>query len=206
EDDNGEIWGIYPQDIRSVPQVEKDDGNSDMAKDQVSLNNGVVEGMNQTLLEKVQCMLSDARLDYDSLHVFGFIAYYHVKESKLDLREKKALCMGITPEIKGYHLWCPEIKKTIFNRNVTFDESAMLKKMNVEQLDGTPQKGDYEEEEVQTKEPRQQQHESIATSKPKRNTKRPALLNDTVACVSSIVTDDVPTTYSEAVRDSKNEK
>ena len=29
--------------------------------------------------------------DYDSLHVFGSTAYYHVKESKLDPRAKKAL-------------------------------------------------------------------------------------------------------------------
>ncbi|GKC37954.1 hypothetical protein Tco_1050338, partial [Tanacetum coccineum] len=64
----------------------------------------------------------------------------------------------------------------------------------------------FEEEEVQTEEPRQQQHESITTSKPKRNTKRHVHLNDTVACASSIAADDVPTTYSEAVRDSEKEK
>ncbi|PWA94422.1 Retrovirus-related Pol polyprotein from transposon TNT 1-94 [Artemisia annua] len=40
--------------------------------------------------------------DYDSLHVFGSAAYYHVKESKLDPRAKKALFMGITFRIKGY--------------------------------------------------------------------------------------------------------
>ena len=163
--------------------------------------------------------------DYDSLHVFGSAAYYHVKESKLDPRAKKALFMGITSGIKGYRLWCPETKKTIFSRDVTFNESTMLKKVNAKQLDGTPKKveferiivpddrddspmveGGYEEEEVQTEEPPQQQHESIATSKPKRNTKRPARLNDMVACASSIAADDVPTTYSEAVRDSESEK
>nr|GFD60167.1 retrovirus-related Pol polyprotein from transposon TNT 1-94 [Tanacetum cinerariifolium] len=80
--------------------------------------------------------------------------------------------------IKGYRLWCPETKKTIFSRDVTFNEFSMLKKVNVEQLDGTPKKvgfkriivpadrepdnkspmveGDYEEEEVQAEEPRQQ--------------------------------------------------
>nr|GEW84676.1 retrotransposon protein, putative, Ty1-copia subclass [Tanacetum cinerariifolium] len=157
--------------------------------------------------------------DYDSLHVFGSAAYYHVKESKLDPREKKALFMGITFGIKGYRLWCPETKKTIFSRDVTFNESAMLKKVNAKQLDGTPKtveferiivpadretddnspmvEGDYEKEEVQAEEPRQKQHESIATSKPKRNTKRLARLNDTVACASSIAADDVPATYSE---------
>ena len=81
--------------------------------------NGVVERMNRTLLEKVRCMLSNAGLDkkfwaetvsyashlvnrlpsaaiggktpmemwsgkhakeYDSLHIFGCLAYYHVKD------------------------------------------------------------------------------------------------------------------------------
>lgn len=45
-----------------------------------------------------------AAIDYDSLHIFGFIAYYHVKESKLDPRAKKALFMGITSGVKGYRL------------------------------------------------------------------------------------------------------
>nr|GFA80675.1 retrovirus-related Pol polyprotein from transposon TNT 1-94 [Tanacetum cinerariifolium]GFA80716.1 retrovirus-related Pol polyprotein from transposon TNT 1-94 [Tanacetum cinerariifolium] len=83
-------------------------------------------------------------LDYDSLHVFGSTAYYPVKESKLDPREKKALFIRITSGIKGYRLWCPETKKTIFSRNVTFNESAMLKKVYIEQLDGTPKKVEFE--------------------------------------------------------------
>nr|GEZ04133.1 retrovirus-related Pol polyprotein from transposon TNT 1-94 [Tanacetum cinerariifolium] len=163
--------------------------------------NRVAERMNRTLLEK---------------------------ESKLDPRAKKALFMGITSGIKGYRLWCPKTKKTIFSRDATINESAMLKKVNAEQLDETLKKveferiiapvdretddnspmveGDYEEKEVQTNEPLQQQHESIATSKPKKNTKRPARLNDIVAFASSITADDVPITYSEAVRDSKKEK
>ena len=84
--------------------------------------------MNRTLLEKVQCILSNARLqknfwaetlacacylvnrlpssaiedktplevwsgkatqDYDSLRVFGCLAYYHIKEDKLDQRARK---------------------------------------------------------------------------------------------------------------------
>ena len=57
--------------------------------------------------------------DYDSLHVFGSTTYYHVKESKLDPRANKALVMGITSGVKGYHLWYPVIKKIIFSSNVT---------------------------------------------------------------------------------------
>ena len=66
--------------------------------------------------------------DYDTLHVFGSTAYYHVKESKLDLRAKKTLFMGVTLGVKGYRLWCLSSKKIISRRDVTFDESVMLKK------------------------------------------------------------------------------
>ncbi|GKD67588.1 retrovirus-related pol polyprotein from transposon TNT 1-94 [Tanacetum coccineum] len=86
--------------------------------------------------------------DYDSSLVFGSAAYYHVKESKLDPKAKKALFMGIISGIKGYFLWCPEAKKTIFSRDVTFNESTMLKR---EIDDNSPMiEGDFEEEEVQT--------------------------------------------------------
>ena len=124
--------------------------------------------MNQTLLEKVRCMLSNAGLgkqfwaeavmyashlinrlplaalngktslevwsgkpinDYDTLHVFGSTAYYHVKESKLDPRAKKALFMGVTSGVKGYRLWCLSSKKYISSRDVTFDEFSMLEKV-----------------------------------------------------------------------------
>ena len=60
--------------------------------------------------------------DYDSLHVFGSTAYYHIKESKLDSRAKKAIFMGNTSRVKDFHLWCPETKKVIFSRDVTFEK------------------------------------------------------------------------------------
>jgi len=75
---------------------------------------------------------------HDSLHVFGSIAYYHVIEPKLDLRAKNALLMGFSPGVKGYRLWCLEAKKTIISRDVTFDESATLKKVNPEGADSNP--------------------------------------------------------------------
>ncbi|GJT56454.1 retrovirus-related pol polyprotein from transposon TNT 1-94 [Tanacetum coccineum] len=108
--------------------------------------------------------------DYDSLHVFGSAAYYQVKESKLDPRAKKALFMGITSGIKGYRLWYGTPTKKV-------EFEGIIVPADREIDDNSPMvEGDYEEEEVQAEEPRQQQHESIATSKPKRNTKRPAPL------------------------------
>ena len=90
--------------------------------------------------------------DYETLHVFGCTAYYHVKESKLDPRARKALFMGITSGVKGYRLWCPETKKIIFSRDVTFDESTMLKKVtngqqtdgNLQQVEGTPKQVEFD--------------------------------------------------------------
>ena len=70
--------------------------------------------------------------DYDTLHVFGSTTYYHVKESKLDPRAKKTLFMGVTLGVKGYRLWCLSSKKIISSRDVTFDESAMLKKVTTD--------------------------------------------------------------------------
>ena len=71
--------------------------------------------------------------DYDTLRVFGSTAYYHVKESKLDPRAKKALFMGVTSGVKGYRLWCLSSKNIISSRDVTFDESSMLKNVTTDE-------------------------------------------------------------------------
>ncbi|KAE8684439.1 GDSL esterase/lipase [Hibiscus syriacus] len=104
---------------------------------------------------------------------------------------------------EGYRLWCPETKKIIFSRDVTFDESTMLRKVTSEKLDqtdGTPKQVEFEgskivptsketnvdspmveeksdEEEVQTQEP-PQQHESIALREGKRTIRQPARYAD----------------------------
>ena len=177
--------------------------------------NGVVERMNRTLLDKVRCMLSNAGLgkqfwaeavmyashlinrlpsvalngktplevwsgkpinDYDTLHVFGSTAYYHVKESKLDPRAKKALFMGVTSGVKGYRLWCLSLKKIISSRDVTFDESAMLKKVKTDdkvsentfqqpegrlpQVEGTQKLMEFQTTSVKPVEDQQTEHEA----------------------------------------------
>ena len=113
--------------------------------------------------------------DYDTLHVFGSTAYYHVKESKLDPRAKKALFMGITSGVKGYRLWCLSSKKIISSRDVTFDESAMLKKVTIDgkvsentfqqpegrlpQVEGTQKLVEFQKTSVKPVEDQQTEHE-----------------------------------------------
>ncbi|PWA49526.1 Retrovirus-related Pol polyprotein from transposon TNT 1-94 [Artemisia annua] len=130
---------------------------------------------------------------------------------------------GTIVTLKGVH-YSPKLKKNLIS--VGTSESKVFE-VNAKQLDGTPKKveferiivsddrgtvddspvveGDYEEEEVQNEEPLQQQHESIATSKPKRNTKRPARLNDMVACASSIASDDISRAASPLQLPSRHE-
>jgi hypothetical protein len=64
--------------------------------------------------------------DYYSMRIFGCSAYYHVTESKLDPRAKKAIFLGFSGEVKGYRLWCSELKKVILSRDVTFNKLSML--------------------------------------------------------------------------------
>ena len=42
--------------------------------------------------------------DYNSLHIFGCPAYYHVKESKLDPRSKKGIFIGFSEGVKAFRL------------------------------------------------------------------------------------------------------
>ena len=114
--------------------------------------------------------------DYDTLRVFGSTAYYRVKESKLDPRAKKALFMGVTLGVKGYRLWCLFSKKIISSRDVTFDESAMLKKVTtygkvsentfqqpegrLPQVKGTQKKVEFHMTSVKPVEDQQTEHEA----------------------------------------------
>ena len=51
-----------------------------------------------------------ATQDYDSLRVFGYPTYYHIKEDKLDPRMRKCVFVGFKKSVKGYKIWDPRIK------------------------------------------------------------------------------------------------
>ena len=159
--------------------------------------------------------------DYHYLHIFGCPAYYHVRESKLDPRAKKAIFMGFSDGVKGFRLWCPDTRKTIVSRDVTFDESVMLnqseqnisqkQKVVVESLeqvepkekdDQAPDESTNEDSSIEVEAQAQespQKDEPIAVRKGKRNAPKPAWLNDMVTYALPMTEEEVPTTYEEAV-------
>ncbi|KAL5715795.1 hypothetical protein ACHQM5_017567 [Ranunculus cassubicifolius] len=85
---------------------------------------------------------SGSPVDYSELKVFGCPAYYHVKEDKLGVRAKKAIFLGYPVGVKGYRLWCTDLKKFVVSRDVTFNESAMLDKQKFKGWDITEHDSD----------------------------------------------------------------
>ncbi|KAG8479822.1 hypothetical protein CXB51_029312 [Gossypium anomalum] len=212
------------------------------------LKNGVAERMNRTLLEKVRCMLSNAGLGKqfwaEAVTYAGHLVNRlpssalerktPMEESKLDPRAKKALFIGITSRVKGFRLWCLGTKKMICSRDVTFDESATLKKVANEdiqtgdtpqQVECTPKQVEFEQvricpvnksnspatmeelevEEVLTQEPLSTP-EPVAVARPRREIRRPARFTDMVAYALPIVDDDIPVTYQEAMQSLESDK
>jgi len=73
--------------------------------------------------------------------VFGYSAYYHIKEDKLDPRAKTGVFIGIKKGVKVYKIWDPKDKKCIMSSDVTFDETSMIKHTNYQQVESERTKG-----------------------------------------------------------------
>jgi len=53
-----------------------------------------------------------------------------VKEDKLDPRAKKHVFVGFKKSVKSYKIWDLKDKKIILSRDVTFDETSIVKPIN----------------------------------------------------------------------------
>ena len=69
------------------------------------------------------------------LRVFGFLTYYHVSDEKLELRARKTVFLGFKRGVKECKLWDSKDWKIILSRDVTFDESSMLKTLISQQVE-----------------------------------------------------------------------
>jgi len=131
--------------------------------------------INRSLLEKAQCLLSNAQLDksfwaaaivyashlinglsstaiegktpldvlsrkaaqdHGFLREFESLAYFSVKDDKVNPRAKKFVFFCVKKNMKRYRLWDPKNKKIVLSQHVTFDETSLLKSTVSQQVGG----------------------------------------------------------------------
>ncbi|KAE8719078.1 hypothetical protein F3Y22_tig00109978pilonHSYRG00092 [Hibiscus syriacus] len=150
--------------------------------------NEVAERMNRTLVEKVRCMLSNARLGKE------FWAEALVYACHL-VNRLPSTAIG-------------ETKKIIFSMDVTFDESTMLRKLaleKLEQTDGTPKQVEFEGSRI-VPASKETVVDSPMVEEESDEEEQPARYADMVSFASPIAIDGVPTTFNEAIQSSEHKK
>ncbi|KAJ4703754.1 Retrovirus-related Pol polyprotein from transposon TNT 1-94 [Melia azedarach] len=91
--------------------------------------NGVAERMNQTLLERARCMLSNAELTRRFWAEAVSTACYLINRGPhtgINLKTPFEVWSGYGDGVKGYRIWSPSEKRVILSRNVVFDENSMF--------------------------------------------------------------------------------
>ena len=91
--------------------------------------------------------------DYSHLRIFGCPAYVYVKQGKLEPRAFKCVFLGYPAGVKGYKLWCTDMKppRAIINRDVVFNEHEMFRnsatvKQTIERDSGCDKRTSFEVE------------------------------------------------------------
>jgi hypothetical protein len=74
---------------------------------------------------------------------FGCDAFVHVpkeKRNKLDNKEVKCIFIGYKDGMKGYKLWDPVLRKTIYSQDVVFREVRGTSRIEEAQMEKEPEK------------------------------------------------------------------
>ncbi|KAH9679278.1 hypothetical protein KPL71_026064 [Citrus sinensis] len=184
--------------------------------------NGVAERMNLTLLEKVQCMLSNVGLDkkfwaeavsyashlVNRLPSAAIGAYYHVKDGKLDHRARKAIFVGFKCEVENK-------TKEVLQR-VEFDATPYVPVSSTSKKGSTTEVTPRVEEKVVSSYVPQNEEtiddvdndDFIATRRPRREIKKPGWLTKdmVVAYALPVIDDDILNTFGKALPSSESDQ
>jgi hypothetical protein len=148
------------------------------------------------------------------LRVFGFDAYVHVPKetrSKLDNKAEKCIFVGYKDGVKGYKLWNPETKKTIYSRDVVFREVKDVSKQEFPPTQDEPEKIELElddakfesskEEEAEEAEEEEEEPHTPVLRRSMRDRRQPKRYSPPNFCsnFSLSITDGDPRTVREAV-------
>eukprot|EP00253_Pinus_taeda_P012974 PITA_12974 len=210
--------------------------------------NGVAERMNQTLMERSRSMISNANLQKELWPEAVSTACYLVnrsplvaidckipeERSKLDPKSKCYVFVGYDYAVKGYRLWDPTLRKIVVSRDVTFDESSLLKSTveRIEQeqvsqnqrvqLEARPFGDSRKEGETSGEKGAEDTKEAVEASEPvqvsqpvqqlvslrrsTRERKIPKRYEDSASSFALITGDGEPSCYQETVYDTDSEK
>ncbi|KAH9657436.1 hypothetical protein KPL70_023077 [Citrus sinensis] len=93
-------------------------------------------------------MWSSRAANYSDLKIFGCPAFAHVKQGKLEPRALKCVFLGYPEGVKGYRLWCTDLKppRCIVSRDVVFNEQEMLKSYTKKLEDSNKDTGSLEDQ------------------------------------------------------------
>jgi hypothetical protein len=148
------------------------------------------------------------------LRVFGCDAYVHVPKetrSKLDNKAEKCIFVGYKDGVKGYKLWNPETKKTIYSRDVVFREVKDVSKHEFPPTQDEPEKIELElddakfesseEEEAEEAEEEEEEPHTPVLRRSVRDRRQPERYSppNFRSNFSLSITDDDPRTVREAV-------
>ena len=70
-------------------------------------------------------VLKGTNSSYEHLRIFGWLAYAHTTQDKLEPRAQRCVFLGYPEEVMGYKLWNFEGRKNIISRDTIFDEETM---------------------------------------------------------------------------------
>jgi hypothetical protein len=145
------------------------------------------------------------------IRVFGCDDYVHVPKenrSKLDKKVEKCIFIGYKDGVKGYKLWNPETKKTVYSRDVVFREVKDVSKQELLPMQDKPKKIElelddvksesFEEEEVEEEE---EEPHTLVLRRSLRDKRKPKRYSPPDFCsnFNLAITNDDPRTVKEVV-------
>jgi hypothetical protein len=158
------------------------------------------------------------KLSLQHLRVFVCDAYVHVPKenrSKLDKKVEKCIFIGYKDGVKGYKIWNPESKKSVYSRDVVFREVKDVSKQEFLPMKDEPEKIELELDNRKSKSSKEEEAEEEEEEEPHtpilrismRDKRKPKRYSppDFRSNFSLSITDDDPRTVREAVnsKDSK---
>ena len=143
------------------------------------------------------------------LKVFGCDAYVHVpkeKRIKLDNKAEKCIFIGYKDGMKGYKIWNPITKKTVYSRDVEFREVKEIPRKEVTPMEKELEKIEFELEGEESDLTEEEPHTPVSrrSSQERRKPERYST-PDFCSHFSLFVTDDDPRNVKEVFDSEDND-